>query len=432
MKLNASQTSLFFGLAITCLATAQAQALSLTQAVNRALAESQGFKASESGFNASQQVLPQARAALFPSLILSGQYDQYDWESGADKKDHHSWRLNLSQPLFNLQAYYGYQLAKSSAQGDRLVFEGARQALIYQVTDAYLSVLNANEQVRLAQENLSALEQTFAVAQGKLEVGSGSRLDLLEAQARRDAAKANLILAKANQTTLLSQLAGQLELPEVQVTALNVAARSNLVASLKLEELIGQALGNNPTLAQIRANMQGADANRQVQRAAHYPTLTLRASMVRSESDPLVVGQPTNDETVSLIMEVPLFSGGSVQAKTREAGFLYDKTRYELGDFESTLSTQVKQVYSQLLADESRIEALRLSIESSESFLDAAQTSYQVGLKALVDVLNARASLYDAQAQFTQAVYDSYLRRLQLEQLMGDLTPDDLALLPGA
>jgi outer membrane protein len=294
-------------------------------------------------------------------------------------------------------------------------------------------VLNAQEQEALAQQNLNALEQTYAVAKGRLDVGAGSRLDLLEAQARRDAAKATLIAAQANRESLSNQLAGLLMLDQVQVKALAAKPAKNLLAGQTIQGLLAAALNENKLLNQLRAQADTAMATKDAQFAAHYPTLNFTANWKRSETDTTTTPGPEfEDKNYALVLNVPLFAGGETQSKAREASYRYDQTRYALEDYQTTLTSQVKQLYALAQADETRLDALEQSVKSSESLLEAAETGYKVGLKALVDLLNARAALYDAKAQLSKGVYDYYLRRLQIEQLQGDLTLQDLNLIPGA
>jgi outer membrane protein len=438
MKLNSSLTLTLIGLSlVTGSVSVKAQTLSLSQAVERALAESQAFKANESAYKATQELKSQAQAKLFPTLALSGSLTRYDNQSAASLggflDEARSWNLNLSQPIFNMQAYYGYQLAKSSVRADALNFQAQKQTLIYDTTSAYFSVLNAQEQEALAQQNLNALEQTYAVAKGRLDVGAGSRLDLLEAQARRDAAKATLIAAQANRESLSNQLAGLLMLDQVQVKALAAKPAKNLLAGQTIQGLLAAALNENKLLNQLRAQADTAMATKDAQFAAHYPTLNFTANWKRSETDTTTTPGPEyEDKNYGLVLNVPLFAGGETQSKAREASYRYDQTRYALEDYQTTLTSQVKQLYALAQADETRLDALEQSVKSSESLLEAAETGYKVGLKALVDLLNARAALYDAKAQLSKGVYDYYLRRLQIEQLQGDLTLQDLNLIPGA
>ncbi|MED5557661.1 MAG: TolC family protein, partial [Pseudomonadota bacterium] len=74
-----------------------------------------------------------------------------------------------------------------------------------------------------------------------------------------------------------------------------------------------------------------------------------------------------------------------------------------------------------------QLEALRQSIQSSELFLEAAERGEQLGLRDLVDVLDARASLYDQRIQYVDTIGNYALDLLALQSAVGGLGSDDLA-----
>ena len=74
-----------------------------------------------------------------------------------------------------------------------------------------------------------------------------------------------------------------------------------------------------------------------------------------------------------------------------------------------------------------QLEALRQSIQSSELFLEAAERGEQLGLRDLVDVLDARASLYDQRIQYVDTIGSYALDLLALQSAVGGLGSDDLA-----
>ena len=74
-----------------------------------------------------------------------------------------------------------------------------------------------------------------------------------------------------------------------------------------------------------------------------------------------------------------------------------------------------------------QLDALRQSIQSSELFLEAAERGEQLGLRDLVDVLDARASLYDQRIQYVDTIGNYALDLLALQSAVGGLGTNDLA-----
>jgi outer membrane protein len=76
---------------------------------------------------------------------------------------------------------------------------------------------------------------------------------------------------------------------------------------------------------------------------------------------------------------------------------------------------------------QARVNALREAVKSNEAFLEAAEEGYRVGLRNLIDVVTARANLFNAQNNLAQAMQALVLEQLRLKQVLGQLHPDDLA-----
>ena len=123
---------------------------------------------------------------------------------------------------------------------------------------------------------------------------------------------------------------------------------------------------------------------------------------------------------------MPIYRGGYTNASVRQG-----EKRIEAGlaavDNERNLAIQeVRQRIRALNGGERRLQALNQAIESSQLFLEAAERGEQLGLRDLVDVLDARASLYDQRIQYVDTVGNYALDRLALNSAVGSLESQDL------
>jgi len=72
------------------------------------------------------------------------------------------------------------------------------------------------------------------------------------------------------------------------------------------------------------------------------------------------------------------------------------------------------------------VQARKQAIVSSQSALEATQSGYEVGTRNLVEVLLAQRQLYQARRDYATALYDYIINTIQLREVAGMLTPNDV------
>jgi outer membrane protein len=148
------------------------------------------------------------RAAMLPSLSVSGAVDRIWWKDVPGYKDTYSASLLLQIPLFyGFSREYDFLKAKAAADAARERTRSVEQAVIYDVFAAHSAFLTANERVKTADDLLTSATQSEAVALGRYKEGVGSMLDLLSAQKSLAAARAEQINAHLDWFLSLAQLA---------------------------------------------------------------------------------------------------------------------------------------------------------------------------------------------------------------------------------
>ena len=84
------------------------------------------------------------------------------------------------------------------------------------------------------------------------------------------------------------------------------------------------------------------------------------------------------------------------------------------------------RAYLGVLAEESRVKALKQAVASSRTALEATQAGFDVGTRTIVDVLNSQFALYAALTNYEQSRYNYILNVLRLKQAAGTLQVQDL------
>jgi outer membrane protein len=432
--------SLLFAFAALA-ATLPAEAADLLASYHAAQSQDPVFAAAKATLRAGQEKLPQGRSLLLPSVTLTANSTYNDngiqyngtplaGRSGDSRYNSNGYGASLVQPLFRQQNWITYteaglQVAQAEAQ-----FRNAEQDLILRVAQAYFDVLIAQDSVQLAGAQKTAISEQLEQAKRNFEVGTATITDTLEAQARYDLVSAQEIAAQSNQEIKKRALQ--------QLTNAMPGDLSQLGAQFKLEESqpadmekwLDEAQQRNPQLAAVQAAAALAEKEVARNRAGHYPTLDLVANYAKNFSNggSSGVGSDNRSSTLGLQLNVPLYQGGAIQSRLREAEANLDRAREELENARRTVILQTSQAYLGVVNGVAEVKALQQALKSSESLLEASKLGQEVGVRTNLDVLNAQQQLYSTRRDLYQAEYNYLLSQLRLEAAAGTLCEEELAM----
>lgn len=380
---------------------------------------------------ANEQKLTQARSFLLPSVALEGTASFPDVEQSGNNQ---SATLSLRQPLFNREAFSGYTEAEIGFRLAELNFLTLEQGLKNRVSEAYFALLLAQQTLSFAESREAAEKIQWERAQVEVDVGLASRTDLLQTRSAYDLAMADRIDAEndvdiAQET--LRRLTGQ---PIVQVKTLALA--QVIIPDPQLVQLAKQATQTddfNENLAvQIALEQQNlAEQGITTRQSARWFDINFdlahsRTSCHGSFNDPRACLSGDNTRA-SISASFPLYQGGRASSEVAEARLLNQSALSAMRDAREQASLDTRVSLRNLERGQARVNALREAVKSNEAFLDAAEEGYRVGLRNLIDVVTARANLFNAQNNLAQAMQSLILEQLRLKQAVGQLTADDLA-----
>jgi len=378
------------------------------------------------------------RAGLLPQINfiatksrLDGTRDEPDARGRTVERDldydSENLAIRLRQPLFNLEKLAEYRQGKQQADYSKAIFDAKTQGVAVQLAGRYFDVLLARGTIDLASAKLKALEQQVAAARRRFDLGDGTITDVDQAAARRDLAEAELIEAEDGLLVamrLLQELLGAV--PE-RIATLQVDFPTPPLQPTTLKEWQEQARANNPTL-RAQQHKQGV-AEEEVKRArsGHWPTLDLVIGYTDSKSDSIsTLDQKNRYSTAGVEFNMPIFSGGGVSARVRQAVASREQSSAELdATWEEVLSATTREFRS-VQTGQARIRALEKAVASSERALDSARKSFLAGASTNLDILNAEEQIFIARRDLLEAKLRYLQARLQLAEAVGLLGADDI------
>ena len=418
-------------LALTLSLAPAAQATNLSDVFRDAQAYDAQYASARAANQAGQEKAVQGRSGLLPNVSLGGNLRYNEVKSslpGGDADfDSNGFSVNASQPLFRKQNWVQYEQGKGQAKIAEVQFKAAEQDLILRTAQAYFDVLQSQDNIAFINAQKAAISEQLASAKRNFEVGTATITDTHEAQARYDLAIAEEI-AEQNSLNIrsraLEKLIGK---PAGSLDAL--IDNKLLQAEAGSIDDWAERAGKGNLQAEIQ-RLAKAIADQEVERnrAGHYPTLDAVAGYVLSNGQNFGTTQvDTRTASVGLELNLPIYQGGLVNSRVREAVANQEKARQDLEAATRDASQQARQAWLNVSSGVARVRALEQALTSTKAQLDSTKLGLQVGVRTSLDVLNAEQQVLSARRDLAGARYAYLLAGLSLKAAVGTLSPADLA-----
>ncbi|RLA00076.1 MAG: type I secretion protein TolC [Gammaproteobacteria bacterium] len=410
----------------------QTQADDLISSYKLALLADPQYQAAIEAHNAALEVVPQARAALLPNIGIGGDVsrDRFDPRNDVDTSyaTNQTYSIGLRQTLYQRERFIQLEQADSRvAQADAQLI-AAQQDLILRVATRYFLVLGAHDNVEFVQADKEAIERTLDQARQRFDVGLAPITDTLEAQARYDIAVSNEINAEqllADTEEALRELTGELPVaPEILRAEIPMLKPD----PANQDEWVTTATEQNPLVLSARAAAEVAKQEIQVKNSGHYPSLEAVANYSYLDNQfGGILPLERNDTSIGLELTIPLYQGGLISSQTRQSRYEYNQAMEELVKQRRATERQTRDNYRGVLAGISKVEALQHAVLSNEKSVQAAEAGFEVGTRAIIDVLDSQRDLLATRRDHARSRYDYLLDTLELKQAAGVLSATDLA-----
>ena len=177
------------------------------------------------------------------------------------------------------------------------------------------------------------------------------------------------------------------------------------------------------------AATQIASLQARLSRYGHLPTVDIAATYGQTNqtgSTTSANSAQLNARTIGLQLAVPLFQGGAISSREREAAANYEKSKQDMENARRTSVLQAQQSYLSVINGVAQVRALEQALVSSQSALDSNKLGYEVGVRINIDVLNAQQQLFSTRRDLAVARYNTITIHLRLKVAAGSLRDEDL------
>jgi len=397
------------------------------------------YGAARFSLEAGRERIPQGRALLLPTVNLSANAAAVRIEQSSENEliappfvrspTTLGYTLTLTQPVYRPQNLLQRDQADYQARQAEATFAQASQDLTVRTAQAYFDVLAALDTLTLVGAQKAAISEQLAQAKRNFEVGTATITDTHEAQSRYDLVVAQEIAAQNDldsKRRALQLVAGKeyMQLKPLRndirlspPTPNDMQAWVDIADKQSYPVIIQQAVTD---VAQLEAKRQSA---------GHLPTVDIVGSYGTTRDTGSLqsgIGREITSGQIGFQLALPLYQGGSISSREREAAANYSKSRQDLENARRTAALTTRQTYLAVINGIAQIAALEQALTSSQSALDSNRLGYEVGVRINIDVLNAQQQVFQTRRDLAVARYNAILNQLRLKAAAGTLRDEDL------
>ena len=415
---------------------------SLLDIYNDALENDPQYKSAEFSYLSGKEIKVQGRAGLLPNISINAQtnWNEY-YQNGNLQNEYNNFSSSarLTQPLIRLDSWFKYRQSKFLTDAAEADFAYSQQALIVRTAELYFNVLRAIDNLSAARSEEKAIKKQLDQIRQRYEVGLSAVTEVQEAQLAFDLSIASRTRIEGEVYTAkesLNALVGR-EIISLDglVNDLNV---SNPIPASK-EEWARKAVENNFRLQAANLRKLASKNNARSVASNHLPKVDIVGAQTESETNQyaydglntggafnITVPDETKRDTYSLQLSMPIFQGGAVISRTKQAYAESNKSSEDALFAERSVIQDVRSQYSNVVTLVANLRAQKQAVVSASSALEATKVGYEVGTRNIVDLLQAEKNLYSAERNLSNAKYDYLITTLRLHLAAGTLSPENL------
>ena len=284
------------------------------------------------------------------------------------------------------------------------------------VKNQFFTVLRDQDQVTVYEQQVAADTESVRVTQARVTAGAAAEFDLLTAQTTLS--NAQQLLSSARNTLTLAQvnLNNLLGLgPDVPI-ALQNPATPPLTQTFSTPQLTQTALVRRPELRQADNNIVIAQRLVRLAGVGLLPSLSVVGS---GNYNGHVASGPHDTFSLSAVLGIPLYDGGTTKAKVKEAESDLRSQVITRDQLRENVSVEVRQALSNINDAQTRAASSGLGVTQAQEAYRLATVRYQNGIGTILDEINAQAQLAQARLNLLNAQYDYQTSLAQLTRALG-------------
>jgi outer membrane protein TolC len=423
---TAASSNPFFGSIPKGTATAQPMALSVKDAVERALQNNLGLLIQEESEASARGARWRALAELLPdtSGSLSARRQVLNLEAfGFPAKPSivgpfnvYDARVSLSESVVDLSAMNDARAAALNEKAAKYGVKTARDLVVLVTVNLYLEAVAAASRVETVHAQLETADALFKQAQDLKTSGIVAGIDVLRAQVQLQTQRQRGIAAENDFEKAKLQLARAVGVPVGQPLMLTDKIPYAPMPVPAVEDSIARALDTRADYLAAKSRVEAAQASVRAANGALLPSVHIDADFGAIGQ---TIGTSHSTYTMAANLRIPIFDGGRTTARRVETASALRQREAELADFRSRVEYEVRSALLDLRAADQQLQAAQTNVQLANDELQQARDRFAAGVAGNLDVTQAQEAVAAASDTYVSALYSHNLAKASFARALG-------------
>lgn len=397
----------------------------LKECIDYALENNISIRTGRLSVLSSNEDVKEAKARLFPSLSFStthqGGYRPFAGSDGMyeDKGSYTGdYGLNATWTVWDGNANRNtLKQQEISGRQEELSLEESVNSIQEQILQLYVQVLYVSEAVKVNREILEISRRNAARGTEMYKVGSLSQADLsqLEAQAATD--EYNLVNMQGQLEDYKQQMKYMLRLDydtDFDIVMPSSTDEQALAIVPSTADVLDNALAGRPEIRNAMLDIDRSNVEIDIAKAGYKPNVSLTGGIgtnTMTGSGTAWANQMKGNfnGSIGVTLSVPIFDNRATKTSVNKARLDLQQAKIEMEDAKSSLALTVQGFWINATTNQERFRAAMASVKSAQDSYDLLSEQFRLGLKNIVELTSAKATLLNAQQSRLESKYTAIL-----------------------
>jgi len=310
-------------------------------------------------------------------------------------------KIEVLQPLINIDGLYGRQAAKSKMEAFQLQTERTTEYLALEVNKSFMQLQLSYKAVRVLEKANATANANLKLVENYFKQGILQKTDLLSVQVRVNEIKNQLQYAKSNVQNASDYLAFLLNEDNTNKVYKPLEELDNTIAIASINTTLS---GNRKDILAMNKSSEAYAKMYQSSKMNFLPTLNAFGSY--EMYDDTLFGMNAQGYLVGAQLSWKVFDGYKSIGKMEKAKAEYQKAEVENQQYKSQSQLELNKTNRQLKDAENKVNLERLALEQSQEAYRIRSNRFTQGLEKTTDLLQAETQMFQKELQLLQAVFE--------------------------
>ena len=310
-------------------------------------------------------------------------------------------KIEVLQPLINVDGLYGRQAAKSKMEAFQLQTERTGEYLALEVNKSFMQLQLAYKAVKVLEKANTTADANLKLIENYFKQGILQKTDVLSVQVRVNEIKNQLQYAKSNVQNASDYLAFLLNEDNTNKVYKPLEELDNTISISSSNTTLS---GNRKDILAMDKSSEAYAKMYQSSKMNFLPSLNAFGSY--ELYDDTLFGMNAQGYLVGAQLSWKVFDGYKSIGKMEKAKAEYQKAEVENQQYKSQSQLELNKTNRQLKDAENKVNLEKLALEQSQEAYRIRSNRFTQGLEKTTDLLQAETQMFQKELQLLQAVFE--------------------------